>query len=237
MGIGNLFHRTLWIWIERGGWAMYPLLIISIIALWLIIWRAIVIIRSKVNTNELVGRVRKLILNRDVEGAIRACEEYRGPVAAILKTGILKHDAPPEELEKTIENAAIHEITILEKGLPYLALFTNLAPIMGFLGTVVGMIQAFDVIAEQGLSNPALVAKGISVALITTASGLIIAVVTSPVYNYLSTEVAHLTREMETSTNVLLETIDEMKMSGGGASKPAAAGPAPGQATQQPSPA
>ena len=101
---------------------------------------------------------------------------------------------------------------ILEKGLPYLALTTNLAPIIGFLGTVVGMIQSFDVIAKAGLSNPAAVAEGISMALLTTAGGLIIAVITSPAYNYLSTEVAGLTREMETSTNVLLETIDEMKL-------------------------
>jgi len=212
--IGALFHRTLWQWIERGGWVMYPLLIISIISLWLIIWRAIVILRSKINTNEMVGKVRKQLLSGEVEGAMRTCEEYRGPVAAIVKTGILKHDAPTEELEKTIENAAIHEITILEKGLPYLALFTNLAPIMGFLGTVVGMIQAFDVIAKAGLSNPAAVAEGISVALLTTAGGLIVAVITSPAYNFLSTEVASLTREMETSTNILLETIDEMKLSG-----------------------
>ena len=193
---------------------MYPLLILSIISLWLILWRGIVIFRSKVNTAELVGRVRKLLLDGNIRAATDACEEYRGPVAAVIKSGILKHDATPEELEKTIENAAIHEITVLEKGLPYLALFTNLAPIMGFLGTVVGMIQAFDVIAKSGLSNPALVAEGISVALLTTAGGLIIAVVTSPAYNYLSSEVATLTREMETSSNVLLETIDEMKQKG-----------------------
>lgn len=193
---------------------MYPLLVLSIISLWLILWRGIVMFRSRIKTNELVGRIRKLLLDGNIKGATQACEEYRGPVAAVLKSGILKHDASTEELEKTIENAAIHEITILEKGLPYLALFTNLAPIMGFLGTVVGMIQSFDVIAKAGLSNPAAVAEGISVALLTTAGGLIIAVVTSPAYNYLSAEVAKLTREMETSSNVLLETLDEMKQSG-----------------------
>ena len=226
--IGAIFHRTLWQWIERGGWVMYPLLLISIIAMWLIIWRAIVIIRSKINTNEMVGRVRRLVLEGNIDGAIKTCEEYRGPVAAIVKTGLLKYDATTEELEKTIENAAIHEITILEKGLPYLALATNLAPIMGFLGTVVGMIQSFDVIAKAGLSNPAAVAEGISVALLTTAGGLIIAVVTSPAYNYLSTEVAHLTREMETSTNVLRETSDEMKLSGRVPSSRTAGSAAPG---------
>jgi biopolymer transport protein ExbB len=212
--IGGLFHRTLWQWVERGGWAMYPLLLLSIVSLWLIIWRAVVIFRSKVKTNELVGRVRKLLLGGNVNGAIKVTEEYRGSVASVMKSGILKWDASTEELEKTIENAAIHEIVILEKGLPYLALATNIAPIMGFLGTVVGMIQSFDVIAKSGLSNPALVAEGISVALLTTAGGLIIAVITSPAHNYLSTEVATLTREMETATNVLLETIDEMKIRG-----------------------
>ena len=212
--IGSVFQRSLWQWIEKGGWVMYPLLVISIISLYLIIWRAVVFIRSRTNTNEFVRRVRESMLGGDIDGAIRVCEEYRGPVAAIVKTGLLKHDAPREEVEKTIENAAIHEISLLEKGLPYLALFTNLAPILGFLGTVVGMIQAFDVIAKAGLSNPAAVAEGISVALITTAGGLMVAVFTSPSYNYFSTQVARTIREMETSTNIVLETLDEMKITG-----------------------
>jgi biopolymer transport protein ExbB len=218
--IGAVFQRSLWQWIEKGGWVMYPLLVISIISLYLIIWRAVAFIRSRTNTNEFVRRVRESMLGGDIDAAIKVCEEYRGPVAAIVKTGLLKHDAPKEEVEKTIENAAIHEISLLEKGLPYLALFTNLAPILGFLGTVVGMIQAFDVIAKAGLSNPAAVAEGISVALITTAGGLMVAVFTSPAYNYFSTQVARTIREMETSTNIVLETLDEIKIHG----KPQVAG-------------
>lgn len=210
------FHRTLWQWIEKGGWVMYPLLVMSIISMYLIIWRVVILFQCKIDTNEFVGKVRKSMLNGDIESAIRICEEkqYRGPVAVIIKVCLLKHDAPRDEVEKTVENAAIHEITLLEKGLPYLALFTNLAPILGFLGTVVGMIQSFDVIAKAGLSNPAAVAEGISMALITTAGGLLVAVFTSPAYNYFSAWVARMIREMETSSNVILETLDEMKLAG-----------------------
>ncbi len=214
--MGAWFQRSLWQWIEKGGWVMYPLLVMSIISLYLIIWRVVVLLQYKINTNEFVRKVREAMLSGDIEAAIRICEEkqYRGPVAAIVKVGLLKHDCPKEEVEKTVENAAIHEITLLEKGLPYLALFTNLAPILGFLGTVVGMIQSFDVIAKAGLSNPAAVAEGISVALITTAGGLLVAVFTSPSYNYFSAWVARMIREMETSSNVVLETLDEMKLTG-----------------------
>ena len=216
MDIGAFFQRSLWQWIEKGGWVMYPLLVMSMISLYLIIWRLVILFRSKINTNEFVRKVRDSMLAGNIEDAIRICEDkkYRGPVAAIVKVGLLKHDSPKEEVEKTVENAAIHEITLLEKGLPYLALFTNLAPILGFLGTVVGMIQSFDVIAKSGLSNPAAVAEGISIALITTAGGLMVAVFTSPSYNYFSTWVARMIREMETSSNVVLETLDEMKLTG-----------------------
>ncbi len=216
MDIGAFFQRSLWQWIEKGGWVMYPLLVMSIISTYLIIWRIVIVFRAKINTNEFVGKVREAMLGGNIEAAIRICEDkkYRGPVAAIVKVGLLKHDAPREEVEKTVENAAIHEITLLEKGLPYLALFTNLAPILGFLGTVVGMIQSFDVIAKAGLSNPAAVAEGISIALITTAGGLVVAVFTSPAYNYFSAWVARMIREMETSSNIVIETLDEMRLAG-----------------------
>jgi biopolymer transport protein ExbB len=96
-----------------------------------------------------------------------------------------------------------------------LATVANIAPLLGFLGTVVGMILSFDVIAQHGLNNPGLVAKGISVALLTTAYGLIVAFFTQPFYNYFTSKVAAYTREIETVANILIETIDEMERMGG----------------------
>ena len=113
-----------------------------------------------------------------------------------------------------MENAAIHEVAYLEKFLMVLATVTNIAPLIGFFGTVVGMILSFDIIATQGLNNPGLVAKGISVALLTTAYGLIVAFVTQPFYNYFTARVAAYSREIETASNILFETLDEMDRMG-----------------------
>jgi biopolymer transport protein ExbB len=202
---------------------MYPLLAISIVSIGFIMERIYVIMfKSKVNTNHLVAHVRKALLARDLRASVQVCEKYRGPVAAILKAGILKYGAPREEVEKTIENSALHELARLERGLAVLASSSNIAPIIGFLGTVVGMIASFDAIASQGLNNPALVAKGISVALITTAGGLIVAVITLPFYNFFTSRIAVFVREMETSANILLETFAEMDQAAPAAKQSAA---------------
>ncbi len=207
----GFFGATLLHYFYQGGWVMYPLLAISIVSIGFIMERTYVIMfKSKVNTNQLLVKVRKALLARDLRASVKVCEQYRGPVAAILKAGILKHGSPKEEVEKTIENSALHELARLERGLAVLASASNIAPILGFLGTVVGMIVSFDVIASQGLNNPGLVAKGISVALITTAGGLIVAVITLPFYNFFTSRISVFVREMETSANILLETFAEM---------------------------
>ncbi len=114
-----------------------------------------------------------------------------------------------------MENAAIHEVAYLEKSLTVLSTVANIAPLLGFLGTVVGMIISFDVIAEQGLNNPGLVAKGISQALLTTAYGLVVAFFTQPFYNYFTSKVGAYTREIETAANILFETFAEMDQMAG----------------------
>jgi len=205
------FGATLLHYFNQGGWVMWPLLAISIVSIGFIGERIyIILFKSKVNTNQLMAKVRKALLARDLRTSMQVCEKYKGPVAAILKAGILKYGSPRAEVEKTIENSALHELARLERGLAVLASASNIAPIIGFLGTVVGMIASFDAIASQGLNNPALVAKGISVALITTAGGLIVAVITLPFYNFFTSRIAVFVREMETSANILLETFAEM---------------------------
>ncbi len=197
-----------------GGLVMHIISFCSILAVAAIIYKIIVFWRSSIDTNEFISRVRAALLKGNVQQAIKICEEYRGPVAAIVKAGLLKYGSPREEIEKTIENAAIHEVAYLERFLMLLATVTNIAPLIGFFGTVVGMIMSFDIIAQHGLNNPGLVAKGISVALLTTAYGLIVAFVTQPFYNYFTSRVAAFTREIETSANILFETFDEMERMG-----------------------
>ena len=128
------------------------------------------------------------------------------------ETGPGRVEVEPPAAEP-MENAAIHEVAYLEKYLTVLATIANIAPLLGFLGTVVGMILSFEIIAEQGLNDPGAVAKGISVALLTTAYGLIVAFVTQPFYNFFTSKVSSFTREIETASNILFETFDEMESS------------------------
>jgi biopolymer transport protein ExbB len=212
---------------REGGWVMWVLLAFSIVALAVIIERAIALRRARINVNEFLAKIRKaLLVNRSVREAVKICEQYRGPVASIMKAGLLKYGQPREEVEKTIENAALYEMGRLERGLIVLATTANVAPLLGFFGTVSGMIKSFEALAEQGLSNPGAVAAGISEALITTAAGLAIAIPVQIAYNYFTTRISRFVRDIESATNMLLETFGEMERGGvrvEAASEPAAA--------------
>lgn len=200
----------LWKYYGDGGWVMHGISVLSLVAITTIIYKLIAFRRVNINVNDFIARVRSSLLKGNVKGAIQACEEQRSPVASIVKSGLLKFGQPRNQMEKAMENAAIHEIAYLEKYHTVLATVANIAPLLGFLGTVVGMVLSFDAIAKQGLNNPGLVAKGISAALLTTAYGLIVAFVTQPFYNYFTAKVAAYTRQIETAANIMFETIDEM---------------------------
>jgi biopolymer transport protein ExbB len=204
----------LWKYYNDGGPVMHMISILSLFSITTIVYKMIVFFRIRTNLNEFISKVRAALLKGNVKGAMVVCEETGGPLGAIIKTGLLKYGSPKDEIEKTMENAAIHEVAYLEKYLTVLATITNIAPLLGFLGTVVGMILSFEIIAIHGLNNPGLVAKGISVALLTTAYGLIVAFVTQPFYNFFSSKVASYTREIETAANILFETFDEMDRMG-----------------------
>jgi biopolymer transport protein ExbB len=198
----------------QGGPVMHMISILSLFSVTTIVYKMIVFLRIRTNLNEFVSKVRGALLKGNIKGAIAVCEQQRGPLGSIIKTGLLKYGSPRDEIEKTMENAAIHEVAYLEKYLTVLATITNIAPLLGFLGTVVGMILSFEIIAQHGLNNPGLVAKGISVALLTTAYGLIVAFVTQPFYNFYTSKVSTYTREIETASNILFETFDEMDRMG-----------------------
>jgi len=194
-----------------GGPFMHVLLLFSLVGLVFIIERFYAMWKARVNTQEFIGRIRTALLKRrNVKEAITVCEEYQGPIANIMKAGLIKYGRPQEEVERTIEAASAHELARLERGLGVLATVANTAPLVGFLGTVSGMINSFDALARAGLSNPGLVAKGISEALITTAGGLVVAVPTLIAFNYFTAQVGKFVLEMETAANVLLETYSEM---------------------------
>ncbi len=202
-------------YMDQGGLVMWLLLIGSVIALAFIIERFFALWRAKINVNEFLQKIRKaLIVNRSAREAVKVCEQYRGPVASIMKVGLLKHGRPKEDVEKAIENAAAFEMGRLERGLVVLATIANVAPLLGFLGTVTGMIKSFDALAAAGLSNPGLVANGIKEALTTTAGGLFVAIPVQIAYNFFMSRINKFVRDIETAANMLLETFGEMERSG-----------------------
>ncbi|MDH3628523.1 MAG: MotA/TolQ/ExbB proton channel family protein [Acidobacteriota bacterium] len=204
--VGDLFK-----YYTDGGNVMHAISILSLASVATIIYKLIAFRRVKINVNNFIAQVRSSLLKGNVKGAIQACEEQRSPVASIVKSGLLKYGMPRVQMEKAMENAAIHEIAYLEKFHTVLATIANIAPLLGFLGTVVGMVLSFEVIAKAGLNNPGEVAKGISQALLTTAYGLIVAFVTQPFYNYFTSKVSAYTRQIETAANIMFETLDELE--------------------------
>lgn len=209
--MGNLVQ-----YFQEGGPIMWALLVLSVIATVVSVERFLVLRKAKVDVNQFLAKLRKaLLVNNSVQDGVKVCEQYKGPIASIMKAGLLKHGHDKEEVEKTIENAALYEMGRLERRLPVLATVANVAPLIGFFGTVVGMMNSFDALAKAGLSNPGLVAAGIKVALTTTAGGLAVAIPFQILYNYFMSKVNKFVRDVETSSNMLIETFNDMDRQSG----------------------
>lgn len=151
-----------------------------------------------------------MLIKEDISGAISYCIEEKSPAANIIKSGLKKYHLGHERVKESIENAGRQEVAKLEKGLSMVATISGIAPLLGFLGTVTGMIQAFMRIQDlQGSANPSDLAGGIWEALITTAVGLAIGIVALAFYNYLTTGISKLIRDMEVVSNDVLDIIEE----------------------------
>lgn len=193
---------------NKGGPVMHVLLICSILSLTFIIWKFIDFVMAGKNSAAFLEKVKAVVAGDSadrIKRGMQVCEKYPGPAASIIAAGLTKFDRGREMVIKAIEEAGGVEMSRLERGLVVLATIANIAPLIGFLGTVTGMIKSFDVIAKAGLNNPGLVAVGISEALITTATGLIIAIPTFAAYNYFTTRVSRLVLDMEESSNVVID--------------------------------
>ena len=195
----------------KGGPVMWPLLLCSIIGLVFVIERIIYFHKMPLNPQEIFGKVRAHLLSNDLDAAIQTTNEKPGPLSDVLKAGLLRFGKPHEEVLRAIESVSLHEVSKLERGLWVLATIANIAPLLGFLGTVTGMINSFEVLATVGFGNPKLVAKGISQALITTAAGLSIAFPVQLAYNYFVNRVNSFVLTMETTSAMLLETFSELE--------------------------
>lgn len=202
-GFGKLFLK--------GGNFMWWLLTVAVLGLVFIIERGITLSRAKVNTRKLIGTVITTLRTEGVQAAAEECQKWRGPIAAILYSGLQKADRGDEAVEKAIGTAGVIEMSFLERGLVWVSSVANIAPLVGFLGTVSGMINAFEAIANSDQVNAKLVASGISEALITTATGLVIAIPATLAYNYFVSAIDRFTIEMEEAAMELIEALDTLK--------------------------
>ncbi|MBO7077149.1 MAG: MotA/TolQ/ExbB proton channel family protein [Bacteroidales bacterium] len=192
----------------EGGPAFMSLIIIClIIGLALAIERILYLSFSKINTKKLVENVEEALKEGGIEKAKEVCRDTRGPVASIFYQGLLRYDQGLDVVEKTIVSYGSVQQSQLESGLSWISLFIAIAPSLGFLGTVIGMINAFDAIQAAGDISPNVVAGGMKVALITTVGGLIVAMILQVFYNYILAKIESITIDMEDSSISLIDVL------------------------------
>ena len=187
---------------------MWPIGACSVLALAIAIERFFSLRRASIDTREFMDTMRTVLRQNRIQEAVEICDETGGPVARIMKAGILKHKRSKEDIREAIEDSGHLEIPRLERYLSALATCANIAPLLGLLGTVTGMIKCFGMIQDKkGQVNPSDLADGIKNALVTTAAGLTVAIPTLVVYNYFATRVEGMILEMEISSSELVELL------------------------------
>ena len=196
---------------KDGGFMMWPLGFFAAAGVGVIIWKFIDLQIKSQRTRKLLAETDQLLAEHRMNDAIRLCEESLAPAAAILLAGLRRHTEGTDRVMKAIENAGLIELASLERGLVWLATLANVAPLTGFLGTVIGMIQAFQAIELAGEVEATTVAGGIKVALITTASGLTIAIPINIAHNYFVTQIDRLVIEMEESAQKMIDALHEIE--------------------------
>ena len=190
-----------------GGPVMHLISVCSVLALTGILYKTYVFRRARTDTGTLIDGVRRAVAAGKIKQATELCERHRGPVAVALKIGLLNSELPEDKIERHMDSAEIHELSHLERYLNVLATISNIAPLIGFFGTVIGMIMSFKILAIRGMDHPELVAEGISVALVTTAYGLLVAFITQPFYNYFVGRVQALESQIEIARITLLDAL------------------------------
>lgn len=193
--------------IEGGAGFMAAVILCLIFGLAVSIERVIYLNLSDTNTKKLVAGVEDALNNGGIEAAKEYCRNSRGPVASIFYQGLMRYDQGVDMVEKSVVSYGSVQMGLLEKGLTWIALFIALGPMLGFLGTVIGMISAFDNIQAAGDMSPALVAGGIKVALITTVGGLIVAMILQVFYNYCASKIEGIVNNMEDASVSLLDIL------------------------------
>jgi len=193
--------------IDGGPFFMSFVLICLILGLALCIERIIYLNMASTNKSKLLKNVEDALASGGIEAAKDVCRNTRGPIASIFYQGLERYDEGIEMVEKSVVSYGGVQMGLLEKGLSWISLFIALAPMLGFMGTVIGMIEAFEAIAAENNISPGVVANGIKVALITTVSGLIVAIILQIFYNYIVSKVDGIVNDMEDSSISLVDML------------------------------
>lgn len=189
---------------------MIPILILSIVAVYIFVERVRMINGASKTPDEFMPQIRQQVEKGDVNGAKMTCQQHDSPVARMIEKGIARIGSPLKNIEVSIENVGKIEIFKLEKNLSLLATISGAAPMLGFLGTVIGMIQAFISIAqEEGSVSPKLLSEGIYTAMVTTAAGLFVGILAYLGYNYLVTRVQKVIHKMEYNSVDFIDLLQE----------------------------
>ena len=208
---GGMQHALKRKFIEGNAGFMSLVALALVLGLAFCIERIIYLSLSEINAKKFMADVDSKIQTKDIEGAKELCRDTRGPVASICYQGLVRINESLDNIERSISSYGSVQAANLEKGCSWITLFITMAPSLGFLGTVIGMVMAFDNMQQAADISPAIVASGMKVALITTIFGIIVAVVLQLFYNYILSKIEHLTSQMEESAITLLDSIAKYK--------------------------
>ena len=209
---GDSLHHVLMQKFLEGGWGwMLPILIVLVLGLAIAIERILFLGLSTINTKKFIASVEKALNEGGIEAAKAICRDTKGPIASIFWQGLDRYEQGLDAVEKAVVSYGSVQTGQLESGLGWLGLFIALSPSLGFMGTVVGLVQSFDSIQAAGDISPALVAGGMKVALLTTLLGLIAAMVLQVFYNYVIVKISGLVNEMEDASITLMDILTVYK--------------------------
>lgn len=194
----------------KGGIIMYPILICSVVMVYVAIERYLTLRKAQLDVGQFMMKVRSIFQKGDISAVLAFCSQKDAPLANIIRRGVVKHDQGDQRVREAVEDAGREEVYHLEKRLSWLASIAGIAPMLGFLGTVTGMVSAFQQIQSMGGTvSPGDLAGGIWEALITTVFGLVIGIPAYALHNYFVTRVARFVHEMEVTTSELLDLLEK----------------------------
>ena len=205
---GESLHYVLMQKFLEGGWGwMLPILIVLVLGLAIAVERILFLTLSTINTKAFIAQVEKALAEGGIEAAKEVCRNKRGPIASIFYQGLDRYHLGLDAVEKAVVSYGSVQTGRLESGLGWLSLFISLSPSLGFMGTVVGLVQSFDSIQAAGDISPALVAGGMKVALLTTLLGLIAAMILQVFYNMVIVKIDNMVNEMEDTSITLTDIL------------------------------